>query len=302
MNVVGYLNIGSNLLWDKGVLGKTYNIKICDVELKMHFPQLSNEIDIDNYNKSLIAPKIINDLELREDYVDYGIVISSPKYDCHINYVVITGEISNYEKIKELFIEADNWVHSFINIIKLKQNIIVHESGIEYDSNLLELFIKEKNYASMSNVNMPTFTFYINEDTINNNCVKKTLEILNNNIIIPVEYEFLLKAIEYYEKKQYRNCVLECATASEIVVTNRIISNCEKNNIKGYMDTIKKYNGLESKYRILLFFNDKPQLDINKITTPRNKAIHNGKNITEDEARECLKITKKLIDTYIKFY
>ena len=81
MNAIGFLNIASNLLWKKAVLGKIYTININGIDYKIHFPRLSEKTTKDNYNLSLIAPKIVIEHNLNEDYVEFGNVIDSPNYD-----------------------------------------------------------------------------------------------------------------------------------------------------------------------------------------------------------------------------
>lgn len=302
MNVIGFLNISSNLLWKKTVLGKIYTVNICGTNYKIYFPRLSDKITNDNYSMPLNAPEIIMEHNLREDFVEFGKVIDSPNYDCFINYVVISGEVSSDKDIEELYSKIDEWATSFLNIIKIIQNIIVHENEVNYVSNRLELFIKENDYRSPSNINMPMITFYMNREMVSNNTVNKAIRLLNENVPIPEEYGYYLNAIRNYEKRQYRNCILDCATAAEMVVTYRLEENCKKNKITGYKNTIKNYKGLESSFDALVFFNDRPDIDISKITTPRNNAIHSGKKIEEVEAQECLKTTKKLLDKLKKFY
>lgn len=88
-----------------------------------------------------------------------------------------------------------------------------------------------------------------------------------------------------------------------MAVSNRIIFNFEKNKIKNYCNIINNdHDGLESKYKKLIYFNDRQKLDITKISKPRNKAIHAGTEISKEEARESLNITKKLLDNFNKFY
>lgn len=302
MNAIGFLNIASNLLWKKTVLGKIYTININGIDYKIHFPRLSEKTTKDNYNLSLIAPKIVIEHNLNEDYVEFGNVIDSPNYDCFINYVVISGEVPSDKEIEELYSKIDEWVLSFLNIIKIIQNIIIHENKVDYVSDRLELVIKENDYKSPSNVNMPKITFYMNHQAVSNNTVNKAIRLLNNNVSIPEEYRYYLNAISNYEKRQYRNCILECATAAEMTVTDRLVENCKKNQITGYKSAIKNYKGLESSFDALVFFNDRPDIDISKITTPRNNAIHLGKKIEEAEAQECLKATKRLLDKLKIFY
>lgn len=296
MNVGGYLKIKTNMVWGKSVLGKVYSVSINGIKFQIHFPKLSEKRD------SLVSPDIINELHLNDKSIEYGFVLSSPNNDSIIDYVVITGEVSNSQEIKELYEQIDNWVIDFLSIIKLKKDIIATKGCIKYKSDCLELFVINNNNAIRSNANSAIITFTQITQTISNGCVNSAIDIINKGISIPEEYKYYLRAVKYYENKQYRYCVLECATAAEKVITNRIIENCERNCIKGYKHTLRKYNGLESKYGVLIFFDDNPQLDIKKIAKPRNNAIHNGKDISVSDAKECLHITKKLLDKYKKFW
>lgn len=301
MNVVGFLNIKSNILWKKSILGKVYNVNICDSEFQIHFPKMPIKFEIVNNRIPLQQPDIIDELRLKDNFVEFG-SLDTPENESIIDYIVITGEVDNKKDIEKLYNNVDKWVFSFLNTIKLSNDIIVSKHKVEYISNKLELFVKENNYKSSSFLNTPTITISIREKSIGNTCVNKVIKLLNKGISIPEEYEYYIKAVEYYENKKYRNCVLECATAAEMVVTNRMIDNCEEKGIKGYMDTIKKYNGLKSKYNALVFFDDRIQVNITKISKPRDDAIHSGKKISRDDAKECLSTTKKLLDGYKKFY
>ena len=301
MYVVGYLNIESNILWKKSVLGKVYKVNICENEFQIHFPNMPKKFKIVDNRVPLGNPYIIDKLKLRENFVEFG-TLDTPENDSIIDYVVITGEVESRKNIEKLYNNIDKWVYSFLNTTKLSKDIIVTKHRVEYKSEHLQLFVKEDNYTSPSFLNTPTITISLREKSIGNTCVNKVIKILNEGVFIPKEYEYYIKAVEYFESGEYRNCVLECATAAEMVVTNRMIDNCEEKGIKGYMDTIKKYNGLQSKYNALIFFDDRISVDITKISKPRNDAIHSGEKISREEAKECLSNTKRLLDRYKKFY
>lgn len=301
MHIVGYLNIKSNILWKKSVLGKVYKVNICENEFQIHFPNMPKKFKIVDNRVLLGQPDIIDELKLGKDFVEFG-ALDTSENDSIIDYVVITGEVNNRNDIKKLYNNIDKWVYSFLNTIKLSKNIIVDKHRVKYISNKLQLFVKEDNYSDSSFLNTSTITISIREQSVGNAYVNKVIKILNDGVSVPEEYEYYIKAVEYFESGKYRNCVLECATAAEMVVTNSMINNCEEKGIQGYMATIKKYNGLESKYDALIFFDDRIQIDVAKISTPRNKAIHSGKKINRDEAKECLSTTKRLLDGYKKFY
>lgn len=304
MKVIGYLDVSLNLFWKKSVLGEIYNIKIGNKEYQLHFPKLSDKIMASNYNFSLVAPSIISELGISDNNKNYGDIIDSTDLDCIINYVVITGDVSNDNEIRDIYNIIDKWVHSFLSILKLSGDIIRQENKIRYRSNHLELFVeKRKKYGRPKIGNGATLTINTKVDAISKTQVKKAIELLNNGIEIPIEYEYYLKGVDFYEKNNYRSCVLECATAAEMAVTNRIEDNLEKIGVKDYKNFLNEdHSGLESKFKKLIYFNDKQNLDISRICTPRNRAIHAGVEVEKKEAKECLHITKLLLDNFYKFY
>lgn len=304
MRIIGYLNIGSNLIWKKSVLGKIYKAKIGNKMYQIHFLRPSSKITDYNCDISLVVPNIVCEMGLKDNYIEFGDIIEYGDFNSIINYVIITGEVSSDNEIEEIYSKIDKWVYSFLSILKLSGNIIRQENKVKYKSNYLELFIEKNNkYKRPVNMNMPILTINWNSQAISDSKVKQTIEILNKGTEIPKEYEYYLKALKYFEKGIYRNCVLECATEAEMAVSNRIIFNFEKNKIKNYCNIINNdHDGLESKYKKLIYFNDRQKLDITKISKPRNKAIHAGTEISKEEARESLNITKKLLDNFNKFY
>lgn len=304
MKVVGYLDISSNLFWKKSVLGKIYNINIGNKEYQLHFPKLSEKITTSSHNYSLVSPSIISELGVSDNDKNYGDIIDSSDFDCTINYVVITGDVSNDNEIGDIYNIIDKWVHLFLSILKLSGDIIRQENMIRYKSNYLDLFVqKRKKYGRPKNGNEATLIINVKIDAISQPQLIKAIELLNKGIEIPIEYEYYLKGVDFFEKKNYRNCVLECATAAEMAVSNRIEYNLKKIGVKDYKSFLNEdQSGLESKFKKLIYFNDKQNLDISRICTPRNHAIHAGTEVEKNEAKECLHITKLLLDKFNKFY
>lgn len=304
MRAVGFLKIDSNLSWSKNVLNTVYTAKICDNEYKLHFPRLSSNINENNYNSNLLPPKIIEDLKFRSDYVKYGTPYFFPDLDSHIYNIVIEGNIPNDNdlELKKLFKNIDSWTNNFINLLKIITDNINLKDEVESESYLLNLFIEENNkFHNPSNMNIDTLIIHeCDNKVVSKKMVEKVINLLNNNIDIPAEYEFYLKGVDYFENHNYRNCVLECATAVDLALTNRIKWNFDQKGISDYNSILESntYNGIDSKYKALIFFDDKQNFDITKITKPR-RAIHTGDKITYDNASECIKITKKVLD---KFY
>jgi hypothetical protein len=116
------------------------------------------------------------------------------------------------------------------------------------------------------------------------------------------QFLFLISGLKYLNKKKYRECVLDAATAFEMVLTILLerrlasVSAAQKQLIEiKYKQIMNLYAALKSLGERLPVQNDVQT----KVAEPRNRAIHEGQEILENEARDALNLVKRF--TYQKF-
>ena len=127
---------------------------------------------------------------------------------------------------------------------------------------------------------------------------------------IPFWQELLLNAEQYLYQTDNRHSILESVIALELVTSKFIWERCHQ---KGILDKkIKEYiygigitGNIEVTLRLLLEEKQLPDQEIlNKCSTSiraRNSIVHKGrKSITEEEARDSLEYSRKLIEFLIQ--
>lgn len=312
MVVKGFVDFENNFLWNKDVLGKTYEILIKENKYNIHFPKIPNEWNNKNENLDHIlhfpleAPQITNEFRKGTDKIIYGYPVSYPSGVSSISLISVSFNTEKNIDLKSkiLYDNIEEWLNNFFKIIKIISNYTATKTKINDLGESLELYLDDDKLIRIPNTNEIEFQIVETEDeeAITDDIVKKAINLLNNKFIIPDAYVYYLTAMEAYEDNNYRNCILDCSTAAEISVTNRILNYCDKNEIVLSNNKLSYYKGLESKSKLLVFLKDNPKINFSLISKPRNKAIHSGDKISHDETKLCLNETKKLIDYFQKFY
>lgn len=104
------------------------------------------------------------------------------------------------------------------------------------------------------------------------------------------------------QNKEYRKSIFECASALELCFTNVLIRKLKVNNEKLKTQILKMNNSIEKKIKLLENINielpsNKYQSDVSQI---RNRAIHTGVEVSEEEVENAYKIVKQSLDILVK--
>lgn len=309
IQIIGFIDLKCNKYWNKSVLGKKYKINICNTEVIIHFPALPSvwkeNSEVENIlDYPLLSPMISKKYKLGSEDIIYGFPISYPSGCSIVNKVIISFEITKEEldEDKEFIYKIiEDYMKKFYKLLYIVNQSIIPNTDSNKIANDIEL-INNCNGTRINNTHPICFNVYMKkeEDAITKSQFEDILKILEKDLLIPFEYEFLINGIISYEKHNYRNCILDLATACEIAVTNKIDVILNKIGIE---KILQDYQGLEKRFKLLGKLNyDISFVDINKITNIRNKAIHSGIDVKVEEAFEAIKNTRIVLDNLSKFY
>lgn len=134
--------------------------------------------------------------------------------------------------------------------------------------------------------------------SINHEQLIDALSMCQNGQQPPSHYLMLISALKHMNRKDYRQCVLDAATAYEICLTSLLdieLRNLRPSQRKLITDKYKMIVGLSRCLRDL-GVNLPSQSDTQtKIAEPRNNAIHHGKKVEAANARDALNFCKDLL-------
>lgn len=305
MEYIGIINLSSNLCWDKSVLGKKYKIILNKKEYFLYFPEKPLNWEIDKEDVYLIPPSTIKNVNFDKS-INFGYIKKHlPGLYSTINYIVIECNNSKKKELYELLDIIDEWIKQFIKLLKIITDSILFSTEFNHLGNLIDLYKIDNNVSSIisntKNVNIiisiPNY-----QKSVKNMHVETAINLLNSKFVLSESYEYYIDAVTEYENKNFRHAIIDCSTAAEICVTNRIIKDCEDKKIELPTKYLDKFNGLNKLKELLILLDDKVDINYSYITNPRNKVIHNGSIIDVADTYNCIKETKKLLDKYEKFY
>jgi len=129
--------------------------------------------------------------------------------------------------------------------------------------------------------------------------IKKALSMCANEV--PEYYNYLIYGLKYFNNKDYRHCVLNCATALEIayakVFDDHRCANTIPTTTIDYLYKKWEDSGIGYKVGVLNALGENiSKKKINKVVSNlRNSAIHAGVVISEPDAKKCLEFVKKYL-------
>lgn len=135
-------------------------------------------------------------------------------------------------------------------------------------------------------------------DGFTTSSLDRALKLTSNGQTPPGYYQQIVSALKYFHKEEYRQCVLDAATAFEMALIQMLdarLSHLSVEEKKLIEDKYRQIVGLSDGLRKLGY--DVPSnADIRqKLAEPRNSAIHKGKIVSSIEALEALQFAKGFI-------
>lgn len=129
--------------------------------------------------------------------------------------------------------------------------------------------------------------------------IEKTLSMCANEV--PEYYNYLIYGLKSFNNKDYRHCVLNCATALEIayaeVFNDHRCANTIPTTTVDYLYKKWEDSGIGYKVGVLNALGENiSKKKVNKVVSNlRNSAIHAGVVISESDAKKCLDFVKKYL-------
>jgi hypothetical protein len=134
--------------------------------------------------------------------------------------------------------------------------------------------------------------------------IKSTLKYVERGAVVPSHFQFLRNAVKHHDSGNYRESVMDSATALETALTTLIdqsLSNLTSTQKDIFMS---KQNGIMNLFDVLkkLGHNLPPQNDfVVYIARPRNKAIHEGVSISSDQAKQAIDFAHDFLYSQMSF-
>jgi len=303
--IIGFINLKTNKLWSSSVLGKTFDVKISDISMKVHFPSLPSEWknNREENNKGyvdylLVSPIISKKYKYGDEKIFYGKPWAHPSGTSYIEKIVISFEIEESEfvlKKTDIRKEIQNAVIKFHKLLYIINESTRLPGSVEQYPYRIELYndsLKER-ITNQEHINIIGY-IHADADSVTKKQLEKILNIISQKKEIPIEYDFFISGIRSFENYDNRQCLFDLSTACEIAITSKIEELQFKLQVKNFL---KDYEMLNRKYRLLGLLNfDISFADIHVVTKARNKAIHKGEEITNKEALEAIKVSRTILN------
>jgi hypothetical protein len=196
------------------------------------------------------------------------------------------------------------WSELFVSWLEALQYTDLSNSGIRVtqENDLQAYFIPlsdkrtnrriKKRKQPASNIAVTLFDGFAKSD------LQKALHIASKSIFSPGYYQQIISALRYFNSDNYRQCLLDTATAFEMAMIDLL-----DDRLKGI--TVAQKALIGDKYQQIIGLSDAlrklgvsvpTQHDIQtKVAEPRNAAVHRGVIVTRDEANIALVFVKDFI-------
>jgi hypothetical protein len=196
------------------------------------------------------------------------------------------------------------WSELFISWLEVLQYTDLFNSGVRVtqESELQAYFIPVRNLKTNrrikkrkqagSNIAVTLFEGFVKSD------LQKVLRLASKDVFPPGYYQQIINALRYFNSEDYRQCLLDTATAFEMAMIDLLddkLKNVTVAQRKLIGDKYQQIMGLSDALR-KLGVNMPTQNDIQtKVAEPRNAAVHRGVVVTKDEASTALVFVKDFI-------
>lgn len=126
--------------------------------------------------------------------------------------------------------------------------------------------------------------------------LRRALRYTSSGQFPPAHYGMLIKGLKHFNRKEYRQSLLDTATATEMMLT-RLLEKLLTSRVPSRKTALmKKYKQLSGLILGLTTLGVTITPDIqSKIGRPRNRAIHAGEAITSTQAKDALATAKAFL-------
>jgi hypothetical protein len=283
-----------------------FPIKISGVSGTLMMPRLPNpfvETDDRNY-PPLISPRPNINFQMYDAPIDWGDVFQFPEGESTVKSAIIEfSDIHDPEKAKsqQIYKDFGLWVDLVEQYVSLqtKQNAY-RRFSIKSNYNGVNIYSStQDSFERIQDNSHPSFAISIggNDELLQKTQFEFALNCASNRLPLKQEYNMLLDAYNANAKGDYRKALIDAASAVEIGLTSRIVSEFRNQGISFGTNLLKKFQMLSGRLELLKIVGVSiPDRNYqNNIIEPRNKAIHKGAFPTEEETRTALKEASQLL-------
>ncbi|MBU2522885.1 MAG: hypothetical protein KKE23_01180 [Nanoarchaeota archaeon] len=309
--IYGIINFSEPILFSGEALGNCYNISIGRQNGKLILPSLPKwaENEKDPLSKELIAPEITASWKRGEKQLYWGSPLIYPSGESRVYSLLLLFEIE--EALQEQIItNLYNGYPVWIELFKVYTELFTQQKSKKrfYIKNAdpedrLELYYQDDSKIKMCHYNNKGISVnLVSRENIylKHEQIKSICELCSEVKKPKIEYRILLKAYEALRVDDYRQTILECATAVELTITNRIKKEFDSLNIKFGEKLFKKYRMLGGRFELVnLLEIPLPNYDYKELLIePRNNIIHGGFFPDLQLTNYVIKITEELLGMF----
>lgn len=283
------------VLFNRDVLGKEFEVHLNRNKITIHTPNNTPT----NYVGYLGSPEKYK--ELKEIY--FGHVFDSRTGETAINSLVIEMNtayedeskiVNDYSRIIDSYLKQFNdWA-----IVKTGQLFTENEVNQDYEKTFFWESSRERIRISPNVKIICNLRNGIRLADVND--VENILHKIERNECFGLDFEYYKKAILNYRYEEYRECVLNSATACEIAISNIIRNALSCGSLEEKDVIMNNISGLSQLCRFAKELGlPIPKFNQDYISKPRNKAIHRGDNVSAEQAKKSLLETRKVICDFL---
>lgn len=134
--------------------------------------------------------------------------------------------------------------------------------------------------------------------------IKKTLSRCSLDTLPPDPHLRIISALKLYNNDDYRQSLFDSATAVEISLTALLDMRLDKVEAAVRNLLLDKYSGKGINFLLIALKELKVVINDNelktRIATPRNRAIHEGVEVSSEQAKDALNLAKDFIYSQLK--
>jgi hypothetical protein len=304
LKLTGIIELSKGIPLKANCLNKSFYIKINGISAELITSSLPKNFKDkrDDYRNNLIQPD--KGIMFNKSF-DWGQPFSWPSGESSVARFKIILELPEEHRLEdvknELINETENWIDRFEdNLYIIGYNI--HISNVETeDQNLFRIDYyynsqEDEKIEMLQSDKIESLTIKIG-NSIDLKDLIYVLDITSEGKDLCLEYVLLQDSQIALDQSEYRKSVLDCATAFEIGLTKYLKSNLSISNVDLLNKILKMNNSIFKKRELLKFTSlTLPNYDYQKnLEELRNRAIHDGKDITKDEAELAYKMVTQAL-------
>jgi len=296
--ILGVLTLSEEILCKKEVLGKTFNARIADINVDLHFPfypsvtnNLSEEAMVGS-NYCLVPPALGPKWKRGDEDLYWGRSILQPSGESCVKLLALSFECENAHinsYAEKIYNSITKWEHSFIDYLKLETKQSIHrDKNITRNPCGLEL-IADKYIPK--HVEMTLFGYlHTTEKFASYENIFNAITFADSTKEFQPEYQMLLSSYKARRFDQNRPAIIDACSALEICLVNYIKTRCQELNLDSDLFLKIKFRSLGDRISLAQALDPNfPAGDYEtKVVKPRNDIAHNREIYPSDSVTDEL--------------